>query len=306
MRYLVLLATSSDIFLSPFSRSCSPNAQVNPLATWAWAQAAASLTPALSQLAAANLQQHQKELQKAFEGRIQAIAQHQSSSGAASSTPPTASNSQQLDTTVKSPPQPPVVVPVPKPAPAAAKPSVKPKQSTSPRSKEDEDAGSMLMGFLSSLRKGYEEALSERERSEGALSSRSGLKRQMSDEPQPSKRPRFAPSSRNVTDGSETASGTTSYPAESSLEDSDDRGKTSSSEDSDKDSSERDSSGERGSSSGEGGSVPPRKRMKGKRNVGEFTTKNVAEHNHRMQQNLSTLGSRWPSSSRDERKDLND
>jgi hypothetical protein len=95
-----------------------------------------------------------------------------------------------------------------------------------PRSKEDEDAGSMLMGFLSSLRKGYEEALSERDRKEdpGAPSSLSGHKRQANDAPQSSKRPRL-PSARpsvpvrsasTATDRAETSSGTTSYPAESS------------------------------------------------------------------------------------------
>ena len=160
-----------------------------------------------------------------------------------------------------------------------AKPTPAQPTAQSPRSKEDEDAGSMLMGFLSSLRKGYEEALSEREQSEGKVpATLSGHKR----------RRRIPPSRVSSSERAETESGTTSYPAESSLEDSDEAGKSnkqicSSSEgDSDKDSSERESSGERGSSSEEGGSVPPRKRMKGKHSVGEFTRQNVAEHNHRM------------------------
>ena len=198
----------------------------------------------------------------------------------------------------------------------------------SPRSKEDEDAGSMLMGFLSSLRKGYEEALSERDK-EGdsrTTSLLSGHKRPAKNVPQASKRPRL-PCARptesvrrtnsTATDGVETSSGTTSYPAESSLEDSEEssgneKGKGPSSEDSDKDSSEGCSS-EKKVSSGERGSVPPRKRMKGKHSVGEFTRKNVAEHNHRMgamrsqldaaQQDSSNIGLHWP---RDERADRDD
>lgn len=201
---------------------------------------------------------------------------------------------------------------------AKPKPSA-PSSTSSPRSKEDEDAGSMLMGFLSSLRKGYEEALSEREQIEGraAPATLTGHKRQGSSEPpSAAKRPRIPASRTTFTERMETESGTTSYPAESSLEDSDEAGKnkqdhSSSEGDSDKDSSERGCSGGRGSSSEEGGSVPPRKRMKGKHSVGEFTRQNVAEHNHLMdvmrsrlgttQQDPSNLG--WP---RDGRTDLDD
>jgi hypothetical protein len=96
------------------------------------------------------------------------------------------------------------------------------------------------------------------------------------------------------TERTETSSGNTSYRADRSLEDfmsseTDKRKDPSSSEDSDKDSSgergssqEQTSSSEEHVSSEERGSGPPRKRMKGKDMVCEFTRKNVAKHNHRM------------------------
>jgi hypothetical protein len=170
----------------------------------------------------------------------------------------------------------------------------------SPRSEEDEAAGSMLMGFLSSLRKGYEDAMKDKDRSEKETKtsekpSLSGQKRSASEmvqKPKKTKGPAAncvtpAPSA-TTTERTETSSGTTSYRADSSLEDfmsssETDKGKDpSSSEDSDKD-----YSGERGSSEEQGSlekraSVPPRKRMKGKGTVGEFTKKNIAKHNHRM------------------------
>jgi hypothetical protein len=279
----------------------------NHLAALAWAQAAASLSPAISQLAVANLRQQQHELQKAFEARLQEIAKQQTVGNAATTTTTVAPTSAPVEvqkiqaTTFQAPPS--VIQPMQlsgtaqegvAQAPVSAKPAPAQPTPQSPRSKEDEDAGSMLMGFLSSLRKGYEEALSEREQSEGKLTAPlSGHKRER----------------RTSAERAETESGTTSYPAESSLEDSDEAGKSnkqtcSSSEgDSDKESSERESSGERGSSSEEGGgSVPPRKRMKGKHSLNEFTRQNVAEHNHRMdvmrlgktQQDPSKLGAHWP------------
>jgi len=296
---------------------------MNPFAHLAWAQAVASLGPALSQLAAANMQQQQQELQRAFEAQLQAIALQPAGNATAPIPPvaPTVSNTKQ-NRVEKAKPAPQKVVMIKTDATkvtANVKPNNDaPKATNSPRTKEDEAAGTMLMGFLSSLRKGYEEALSEREQKKGeAPTTLSGQKRQASDAPQPTKRSRV-PVARQTsasTERVETASGTTSYPAESSLEDSDDaekgkilssEDKNSSSEDSDKDYSERGSSGERGPPSGERGSVPPRKRMKGKHNGAEFTRKNVAEHNHRMdvmrsqsQQDSSSL-TRWP---RDERTD---
>lgn len=76
---------------------------------------------------------------------------------------------------------------------------------------------------------------------------------------------------KSPSESNETSSGTTSHPADSSMEDSEsDKGKTdpSSSEDSDKDNGERRLG-------------PPRKRLK-KGIVGEFTSQNVAAHNDRM------------------------
>jgi hypothetical protein len=174
----------------------------------------------------------------------------------------------------------------------------------SPRSEEDEAAGSMLMGFLSSLRKGYEDALKDKDRGEKETKTSenpwlSGEKRPASEmKPKKTRCPasrRVTPApSTTTTEMTETSSGTTSYRAGSSLEDfmsssGTDKGKDpSSSEDSDKDSSgERGSSEEQGSledqaSSEDRASVPPRKRMKGKGMLGEFTKKNIAKHNHRM------------------------
>ena len=175
-------------------------------------------------------------------------------------------------------------------------PKLKTCRKASPCSQEDQDAGSMLMGFLSSLRKGYEDALKikdciETETIASEKYSLSGQKRPASDEE--SKKIRH-PTSHRVTPApsttTETFSVTTSYRADSSLEDfmsETDKGKDpSSSEDSDKDSfAERRCLEEQVSSvehvySEERGSVPPRKRMKGKGMVYEFTRKNVAKHNH--------------------------
>jgi hypothetical protein len=124
------------------------------------------------------------------------------------------------------------------------------------RTKEDEDAGSMLMGFLSSLREGFIEAVNQKDKEEHE---RKNLKR-----PSPS---RAADLSKT-----EISSGTTSHPAESSMEDSgSDKGKegSSSSEESDKD------------ALGDRPLGPPRKRMMMKK-VSEFTSKNVAKHNRAM------------------------
>ena len=49
----------------------------NAVKTWAWAQAAASLTPALTQLAASNIQQQQQNLRLAFEEQLKASAASQ-------------------------------------------------------------------------------------------------------------------------------------------------------------------------------------------------------------------------------------
>lgn len=187
----------------------------------------------------------------------------------------------------------------------------------SPRSEEDEAAGSMLMGFLSSLRKGYEDALRDKDRNK--KETETSEKQLLSGQKRPANEMKLqktrGPSARRITpapsttttERTETFSGATSYRADSSLEDfmsssGTDKGKDpSSSEESDKDSSgERGSSEEQGSSedqasSEERGSLeerssgPPRKRMKGKGMVGEFTKKNIAKHNHRMDAMLSRI-----------------
>ena len=317
----------------------SANGPNEALATWAWAQAAASLTPAISQLAAATLQQHQQHLLKAYEAQIQAVAQQSATGslqamGTAKPVAPVAPPKTQehlasrVSAIKAAAAQLPTILPAGG-AGVAAKAGTNPNSLDDSRSKEDQAAGSMLMGFLSSLRKGYEEALSEKMQQEKKQdSSVSGRKRNSRDEKlsSSSKKPRASPSQRvgnavtpavsrsasSVQDGSymsraETSSGTTSYPADSSLEDSEssenDKGKDpSSSEESD-----RDFLGDQ-VSSGERGFGPPRKRLKGKHIVGKFTRKNIADHNHRMDAMRGTIsqelpggGSRKP---RDERNGL--
>lgn len=115
------------------------------------------------------------------------------------------------------------------------------------RSKEDEAAGSMLMGFLTSLRKGFMEAKSLKDREDREKTVLAGSK----------------------VESNETASGTTSYPADSSLEDSDQGA-----------SSKDPSSSEESDTNMERPLGPPRKRIKTK--IGEFTSKNVAAHTTRM------------------------
>jgi hypothetical protein len=70
--------TSFSIFLLLFSYSVQQDASLqllsNAVNNWAWAQAAASLTPALSQLAASNVQQQQQKLRQAFEEQLRANA----------------------------------------------------------------------------------------------------------------------------------------------------------------------------------------------------------------------------------------
>ena len=265
----------------------------------AWAQAAVALTPALQQLAAANLQQHQQQLQKAFETQFQAFAQQQVPPpgvpkqhvefGAAMtsaqphqfSPPPAAQIHYALPVqnlplpnwTMSAPqhrPQAPVTIPIaphPPTGPAiavASVPSLPPlasqvsgasKQSAaSPnRSKEDEDAGSMLMGFLTTLRQGYIEAKNQKDREERDRS----LKHSMS-----------TSISTGIGYSNETSSGKTSDPADSSP-------------DEELGGSNKDASSSEESDPVEGASrVPPRKRHKTK--IGEFTKKNVAAHNTRM------------------------
>lgn len=109
------------------------------------------------------------------------------------------------------------------------------------------------MGFLSSLREGFIEAVNQKDKEEQERS----LKR---------------PSPAADLSTTDVSSGTTSQAAESSMEDSgSDKGKegSSSSEDSDKDTPVDRPLG------------PPRKRMMMKK-VSEFTSQNVAKHNRAM------------------------
>lgn len=136
----------------------------------------------------------------------------------------------------------PAVQAMPPPTIQSRGPSDCEKSPTSNRSKEDEAAGSMLLGFLSSLRKGFEEAKLQKDKEE------------------------------QMRVATETASAHTTNPAESSLDDDDsasDKEKTFSSEDSEKDSYAGESMG------------PPRKRHKAKKSS-EFTSENVAQHTSRM------------------------
>jgi hypothetical protein len=272
----------------------------------AWVQAAASLTPALSQLAAANLQQ----LQNAYEMQLQAYSKHSQQSGpkhqfpaVSIAAPPSAivfatpnsdstvtnaplmmtssptsimmSNSSVVPSPLPIAPQPiknetrnqmsspvtPVTVQI-RPRPSlsiASSENAKPnlsetkdeKKSLRPtRTKDEEDAGSMLIGFLSSLHKGFLEAKSLKDKEEHESASRDLLWL-------------------NHVEVLDSSSGRTSLPADSSQEDTNSElgGKDPSS------SEESDTTTDRSRG-------PPRKRHKGK--ISKFTCQNVAEHTTRM------------------------
>eukprot|EP00542_Grammatophora_oceanica_P022125 CAMPEP_0194033994 /NCGR_PEP_ID=MMETSP0009_2-20130614/6434_1 /TAXON_ID=210454 /ORGANISM="Grammatophora oceanica, Strain CCMP 410" /LENGTH=835 /DNA_ID=CAMNT_0038674729 /DNA_START=27 /DNA_END=2534 /DNA_ORIENTATION=+ len=364
----------------------------DPVTTWAWAQAAAQLTPAVAQLAAANIQQHQNQLQKAYEAQLQQYSQqsqeqakqpqpppqvvqqpaqthivhqqphqqqqqqqqqqqirqsqqqqqqirqsqqqqqqiqqsqqqshqqqiqqsHQqmqqlalqrlheqmTKAAAPSAAPPSAMQPpQQLlvrQTTAPAPAVPtvtsttapmislppatrlsqppsaapravapvPSAAPTPSRAPAGVPMGAPPAPKSAGRTKEDEAAGTMLVGFLNSLRKGFMEAKDQKDKEEKlrAANTMPMVTYDMRQAPAPAP-PAFGFNS--------TASGTTSHAADSSLEDSaSERAKDqSSSEESDRDQYEKTSSG------------PPRKRIKTKRASSTFTSENVAQHNCRM------------------------
>lgn len=284
----------------------------------AWAQAAASLTPALSQLAAANLQQHQQQLQKAYDNQLQSYGQQQMvpnqhySAAQLTATPTTMvfaaqAPGQQLAPApaVMAPPpcvppiapvqsfvQPPPVPIAPQPLPQmvskqasiAAKPSelsIQPRPvqvpplsnvivqnagendrvgenvGNSSRSKDDVDAGSMLMGFLNSLHKGFLDAKRLKDEEDRVLAAQQLVWANK------------AAAMAVMGESQETSSGRTSQPADSSPEDSQSEvgGKDPSS------SEESDAPMERLRG-------PPRKRHKTK--IGEFTSLNVAAHTTRM------------------------
>ena len=250
------------------------------LTSWAWAQAAASLTPALSQLAAVHFQQQQQQLLKAYESQRGQYQQQQQHVACAPIAPiqPTASMVVPLAPgsivckAVGGPLAPfPSILPAPYPVVVVPTPSesstvetkvnaiaIPNSPSQQGRSKEDEDAGSMLMGFLSSLREGFMEAIDRKDREE---QDRKNRKRAVTS----------VKTSSVELSKAEVSSGTTSHPADSSLEDSgSDKGReSSSSEDSDKDTAIDRPLG------------PPRKRIKMKK-ISEFTSQNVEMHNRAM------------------------
>jgi hypothetical protein len=329
-----------------------PNIQQNPtssmqaandaMAKIAWAQAAASLTPALSQLAAANLQKQQQQLQQAYQAQMQqgltsgvpntttAMGLVPRVPGNGLSSAPVALN----HTIANRPPLPPqtsqtVALLETKPGKFDGdkkednpKPSSSENEASNPRSKEDEAAGSMLMGFLSSLRKSFLDAVEQKDRSAngvGALTDKAILPeatqtaaRDTSSkaiaQPKHTKRAKKVRetssigSSTDVGSGllsrragltdyrfsarTETSSGGTSHPGDSSMEETESSSSDNavqrsgrSGETRKADPSSSDDSDEQFDDRGFG---PPRKRIKNKRVVGEFTSKNIAEHNHRM------------------------
>ncbi|KAI2502475.1 hypothetical protein MHU86_11981 [Fragilaria crotonensis] len=275
----------------------------------AWAQAAASLTPALSQLAAANLQQHQRQLQQAYETQLQTYGQSvpqqvapmqhyiQSSLTPAPApivfaAPVPAQHLTPVPFTMALPP--PIPLPIPTqsflqpsphpthPPPIVAKPAAVPiqprpvqvepsaqvvapvaqrnpdsQETSTSRTKDEVDAGSMLIGFLNSLHKGFLEAKSLKDKDEREMAARE-----------------LAWSNKVAAtaimgDSHDSSSGRTSQPADSSPEDSQSElgGKDPSS------SEESDATMERPR-------APPRKRHKVR--VSEFTSRNVAAHTTRM------------------------
>jgi hypothetical protein len=276
----------------------------------AWAQAAASLTPALSQLAAANLQQHQRQLQQAYETQLQTFGQSVPQQGApmqhfvqTSLTPAPApivfaapAVGQHLaPVPFTMAPPPPMPLPMPSqsllqpslhpkhPPPIVAKPATVPiqprpvqsepstqavapvPQRTSPnsqeantsRTKDEVDAGSMLIGFLNSLHRGFLEAKNLKDKDEREMAAR---ELSWSNK---------AAATAIMGDSQDSSSGRTSQPADSSPEDSQSElgGKDPSS------SEESDATMERPR-------APPRKRHKVR--VSKFTSRNVAAHTTRM------------------------
>jgi hypothetical protein len=327
-KYIFLLDVCVSLLTHiPRDRSISPapalpmQAATNEAINMAWAQAAASLTPALSQLAAANLQQHQQQLQKAYDNQLQSYGQHQQQqmvptqqysatqltttpttmvfaaqatgphlapAPAVMAPPPCVPPPGQVQSFVQPPPVPIAPQPVPhlasKPATIAAKPSelsIQPRPvqvpplsnvvvqnavksdhvgesvQNSSRSKDDVDAGSMLMGFLNSLHKGFLDAKRLKDEEDRELAAQQLVWANK------------AAAMAVMGESQETSSGRTSQPADSSPEDSQSEvgGKDPSS------SEESDAPMERLRG-------PPRKRHKTK--IGEFTSLNVAAHTTRM------------------------
>ena len=282
------------------------------MASWAFAQAAASLAPAITQLAAANLQQ-QRQLQqgpkqvdpiKELSARLQESRQTESlrqalqaaMAGSSAPAPPMATlstqplSAQSAPSTMTMTPSQNIQlnaaqqrkIPDTKPitvAPRKATPNTtiaQPNPSTSTkraRSDEEKQAGDILLGFLSSLRQSYEEALKGKDKAETSSNENSDFRKTPSTSlhnavknVNQGSRPRVP----QVSDISSGVSSSTGQP-ESSVEESDwhsdKKTETSSSEDSDKEVS--------GTSKG-----PPRKRIKTKRAADDRQREATANRKH--------------------------
>lgn len=371
---------------------CSPNGAPpltnDAMAQLAWAQAAASLTPALNQLAASNLHQHQQQLQNAYQAQFQKNAYHaqfqknaapvvvptsmmapplRSQASHESSTSATANsttsvhplNSANTTQVVLSQPKvsvaPPVagVTPVMAPPPrvsASVTPSTSVTANATPKTSqlpvlvtsfgpvaspkqldiqsavnarplsnqtEDEVAGSMLLGFLSSLRKSFNDAVEQKNLQEGvALIGKAtpilapqqtttiGSSQRVLQKTKKMTTKNLA-CTNQVSSGSsqegaafqysvgsrtECSSGWTSHPGDSSMEETE----SNSSDNAVPKTNEITKEGPSSSDDSDGlyydrGYGPPRKRYKQNKPVfGHFTSKNIAEHNQRMH---STIGS---------------
>ena len=280
------------------------------MASWAFAQAAASLAPAITQLAAANLHQQRQmqqppkpppmdpmkdlaarlqesreteNLRQALQAAMAGKAPNLSSSSAVRMSPQTGGSQSaqlaQLAAVAARPSQMPSTnqeqqrkeqpVVGTKPATNSAKPQQAAPSASGKRSRttEDQQAGDILLGFLSSSRQSYEEAV--REKDPGRKQSKASQQQNSQKTSQPhqhqstslqtavdnmnQRRPRVP----QVSDTSSGVSSSTGQP-ESSVEESDwhsdKKTETSSSEDSDKEVS---------------GKGPPRKRLKTKRAADE-------------------------------------
>lgn len=170
------------------------------------------------------------------------------------------------------------------------------KDDGSGRSKEDEAAGSMLMGFLTSLRKGFMEAKNMKDREDQERASK-----ELESIPGSMASTELSTTTASTREANETSSGTMSQPADSSPEDSQ----------SDPCKQDMSSSEESDQPEGSLSRGPPRKRHKTKigdftkskskiTNIGEFTSQNVAAHTTRMkelhQQETVNKKSGYPSS----------
>lgn len=150
------------------------------MTNWAFTQAAASLAPAISQLAAANLQQQQTQQlyqqtncqdQQAKRNALQLKETYEKyllTLGNDCGKPVSQNISTALTDRRPVPwtqTQTPQVVAVQKPAPVVpvASADVAP-VAQKPRTEEDQQAGTILLGFLSSLRQSYEDALVEKQK----------------------------------------------------------------------------------------------------------------------------------------------